>query len=325
MKFKAGIVGCGRIAGIKDYPRKDGFVGTHAQAYYRHPFFELTAAACPENREKFQKIWNVKNIYDDIDGLLENEKLDVISICSPNEFHFSQISQTLKSDNCPRVIFSEKPVCLMPSDFKKLLALSSKSSCKIVVNHTRRYDPGHQKVEEYIKKGELGNLICGRCDYYGGWLHNGSHLVDTLRMFFDDDIKIKSVSQGPPGRENDPCYNINLSIKKAPVDLIGFNKDYYQIYDCDFRFENGRINLSDFGKKIVIEKAYVNELNDRILKPLPDSPWKGLDSPMYHAIDLIEGYLKNNTSLSGHGVLLEEISGTMNLLWKVKETFDESK
>jgi len=324
MKFNVGIIGCGRIAGIYDKPHKTGFVGTHAQAYYRNKLFNIQTAVDSKNLETFQKIWSVPNGYFNINELLENEKLDVISVCSPNEFHYEHIKKILISDSCPKVIFAEKPICLKPSELKELKNLVNKTKCKIIVNHTRRYDPGHKRVRQFIKSQELGKLICGRCDYYGGWLHNGCHLIDTLRMLFDTDPMIESVDQGAPGKPNDPCINVKLKILNAPVDIISFDQNYYQIYDNEFRFEKGRIFLQDFGKKIVVEKSKSDERNDKVLVPLPDSPWKGIDSPLLHAVDLIGKYLADKVPLSGHGVLLDEVTSTMNILWKAREIYDNS-
>ena len=319
MKFKAGIVGCGRIAGINDTPRDTGFIGTHAQAYHKHPLFDIKAVACPDQHSLFQKIWNIPNGYNDLDEMLKNEKLDVISICSPNEFHYQQIKKILNSDSCPKVIFAEKPICLNQSDLNDLKKLIRKSKCELIVNHTRRYDPGHKKVKQLIRSQELGKLLSARCDYYGGWLHNGCHLIDTLRMLFDEEPIVESFQTGPPGRDDDPCLNVNLRIGNAPVDIIGFDKKYYNIYDSEFKFEKGRISLQDFGRKIIVEKVETNKNNEKTLKSFSSSPWKGLDSPMYHAVELISKYLTKKEPLSGHGVTLEEVTGTMNILLQTKE------
>ena len=72
-----------------------------------------------------------------------------------------------------------------------------------------------------------------------------------------------------------------------------------------------------------MEQVQINKINERVLTPLSDSPWKGLDSPMYHAVDLIGNYLRSNKPLSGHGVLLEEASDTMTILWKAKKMYDK--
>jgi hypothetical protein len=143
-------------------------------------------------------------------------------------------------------------------------------------------------------------------------------------MLFDTDPFIESVDNGAPGRPNDPCINVKLRILDAPVDIISFNQNYYQIYDNEFRFEKGRIFLQDFGQKIVVEKSKTDETNDKVLVPLPDSPWKGLDSPLFHAVGLIGKYLSDKEPLSGHGVLLDEVTSTMNILWKAMEILDNS-
>ena len=322
MKYNVGIVGCGRIAGLNDKPRKTCFVGTHAQAYFRHRLFDIKATVDPKNLEVFQKIWKIQNGYFDIDEMLDKEKLDVISVCSPNEFHYEHIKKILVSDSCPKVIFAEKPICLKPSELKELKDIVNKTKSKIIVNHTRRYDPGHQRVRQLIKSRELGKLVNGRCDYYGGWLHNGCHLIDTLRMLFDTNPLIEFVEQGAPGKPNDPCINVKLKIFDAPVDINSFDQNYYQIYDNEFRFEKGRIFLLDFGQKIVVEISKIDETNDKVLVPLQDSPWKGLDSPIFHAVDLISKYLANKEELSGYGVLLDEVTDTMNILWKAREKYD---
>lgn len=323
MKFKAGLIGCGRIAGIKDKPRDTGFVGTHALAYHQHPLFEIKAVFCPNRYKTFQEIWNIPNGYSDFNKMLDNEKLDVISLSSPNEQHFPQISKILESEYCPRVIFAEKPICLKSSELQSLKKSADRTQCKIIVNHTRRYDPGHIRVKELISSGKLGKFLNARYDYYGGWLHNGCHLIDTLRMIFNEEPKIESVIPGPPGRINDPCLNVKLNIAGGTIDIIGFDKKYYIIYDGELRFEKGRILLQDFGRKIIVEKVEENELNEQVLVPFPDSPWKGLDSPMFHAVDLISKYLTNKESLVGRGILLDEVAGTMNILWKAREMYEE--
>ena len=323
MKFKTGIVGCGRIAGINDQPRDTGFVGTHAQAYHQHPLFEIKAVTCPDRYKFFQKAWNIPNAYKNLDEMLKNEKLDVISICSPNEYHYPQIKKILNSNSCPKVIFAEKPICLKQSELEELKKMAIAANCEIIVNHSRRYDPGHIKVKQLINSQELGKLLSARCDYYGGWLHNGCHLIDTLRMLFDEEPIVESLNLGPPGRTDDPCLNVKLRIKDAPVDVTGFDKKYYNIYDSEFKFEKGRISLQDFGRKIIVEKVETNKNNEKTLIPFSDSPWKGLDSPMYHAIDLIAKHLKDKEPLSGHGVTLEEVTGTMNILLQTKDNYDK--
>lgn len=191
--FKVGIVGCGRVAGRMDRPRNDGFIATHAQAYYRHSGFVVTAAvsSTPEHLRAFQNTWEVPQGYTSLPEMLNGEPLDVISLCSPNERHALQLAQILESAKCPRVIFAEKPVCLSRQEGEQLKNAVERSKCLVVVNHSRRFDPGHIRLMQHIQNRELGELLWGRCDYYGGWLNNGCHVIDTLRMLFNEPLKIE--------------------------------------------------------------------------------------------------------------------------------------
>ena len=109
MSYKACIIGCGRIAGRYDFPNNSTYVDTHARAYFEHDKFQISAICDHEinNLNKFAKTWDVPNLYLDIDELIKNECPDVISICTPTNYHFDHFIKVIKSDNQPKVIFIE--------------------------------------------------------------------------------------------------------------------------------------------------------------------------------------------------------------------------
>ncbi len=325
--FKVGIVGCGKIAGRWDRPKSGKFIGTHALAYHKHPRFALEVAVNPtlEHLKAFQDTWKIPRGYISLPEMLDGESLDVISLCSPNEHHAAQLRQILESPHCPRVVFVEKPVCLNRSELEELKNVLNKRECLVIVNHSRRFDPGHIRLMQYIESDELGYLLQGRCDYYGGWLNNGCHVIDTLRMLFKKLLVIESAQEGPPGRINDPCLNVRLRISDAPVDITGFDEKYYQLYESEFRFEHGRVIIKEFGAQIFMEKAESNNIGERVLIPFPDSPWKGLDSPIYHAVASIGEYLEKGAIPAGRGILFEEAVDTMNILWTALEHLERGQ
>lgn len=322
--WKAAIVGCGVIAGSEDSPRREGTVESHAMAYYRHPEFTITAAVDtdPARLATFQGRWDIPGAYQSLTDMLESESIDIVSLCSPSRYHAPQLIEILESSSPVKVIFTEKPLCVDRHELASIIKASENNEPEILVNHTRRFDPAHVKLAEYIQKRELGTFLHGTCNYYGGWLNNGSHLVDTLRMLFDGELAIESVKPGAPGRINDPCLDVKLLINDAPVVIVSFDEKNYQIFESEFRFEKGRVLLRDFGADILVEKVEQNKLGERVLVPLPDSPWKGLDSPLYHGVDLISQYLGNSRSLAGRGILVDEASGTMDILWQALEKLE---
>ena len=309
MNYKACIIGCGRIAGRYDFPNNGTYVGTHARAYFEHDKFQISAICDHDknNLNKFAKTWDVPNLYLDIDELIKNECPDVISICTPTNNHFDHLIRVIKSENPPKVIFLEKPVCEDSNQYEKILKIAEEYSILVLVNHIRRFDPGHRKVKEYISSGNLGKLINGKVTYYGDWLNNGCHIIDTLIMFFNEiDLDDKN-SKG----------NFCVNIDKAEVRIEFFDEKYFQLYESDFRFENGRITINDFGSEINIEKVSKNEWGENVLTPISKTPIIGLDSPVFHAIDAIYQYLTDKKDLTKSGTTLFHTKNTMNIVWQV--------
>ena len=319
--WRVGIVGCGRIAGRNDHPRTDGPVVTHAQAYYRHPSFELTAAVNRgvEGLREFQHTWHVPRGYLSLEEMLDSGQLDVISICSPNELHFSQAVQILTSHARPKVLLIEKPVCLGAEELASLIDLAQRTEVEVIVNHTRRFDPAHRQLAQLVRSGKLGPLVEGRCTYYGGWLHNGTHLVDTVRMLFDEEPHVVSAVVASGGRIGDHNLDVQLQVGNAKILLEAFDETYYQLFESEFRFESGRVQLLDFGARIVIEQVELNEIGERVLIPTKESPLQGLVSPLYYAVESIDAHLRGRNVFHELGVDLSAAALTMRTIWRAKD------
>lgn len=321
-RIRAAIIGCGKIAGIKDHPRDSIPIKTHAQAYHQHPDFELVATCDvdPDALHLFNANWNIEHGFLDIRDLNAREVPDVISICSPTIEHFRQLEILLQAASPPKVIFVEKPICNTVVELDRLDELNEDRKVTLLANHTRRFDPKHRDLADLIQKKTFGDLVMGHCYYYGGWLNNGTHLIDTLRMLFAEEPVGPSVLPGKPGRPNDPCWDVQLNWGDAPVSLQSFDENYYQLFEMNLFFENGRILIKDFGGSIIIEEREIDLLDQRILEPLPSSPWRGLETPLYYAVDAMAKFLKGKGSLEETGATLPEVRKTMRIVWDISDT-----
>jgi predicted dehydrogenase len=231
--------------------------------------------------------------------------------------------QLLESPSRPRVLFVEKPVCINPKELDCLMERAKQVAVAVVVNHTRRFDPAHQQVAHLIRSGVMGALLEGKCVYYGGWIHNATHVVDTLRMLLAQEPKVVSAVVSGPGRRGDPNLNVRLLIEDAPVAIEGFDEAHYQLFESELRFQRGRIRLLDFGAVIAIEQVEVNEMGERVLRPAQCSPVQGLLSPVSHAVDAIDAYLRGHDRLQELGVDLASAAATMSVIWQAKEMAGE--
>jgi len=306
--FSAAIVGAGRIAGLADAPSDSGPVRTHAQAYTRHPSFRLQAVVDPDEsrRERFRAVWHVPEAYASIDEL---PAVDAVSICSVTSAHFPQL-QRLMQNGSARAILCEKPVCERPAELDALLAIDHRL---VLVNHSRRFDPAHQRVAADIHAGRFGELIAGRCDYYGGWLHNGTHLIDTLRMLIGE-LRVDRAAVSAPGKPDDPCLDVRVFAGGAPVDLFGFDERHYQLFEIDLRFTEGRVLARNFGEELIVEQVTTNNIQERYLAPASESPLRGLDDPLYRAVDVMAAHLAGGSA--GCGATLADAAETMRTIWR---------
>ncbi len=323
--WQVGIVGCGRIAGLKDRPQSTGPVTTHAQAYHRHPSFHLAAVTShpQEDAQRFGGIWGVPLVFPSLHEMLTAGNLDVISICSPDECHFSQAREILEAPRQIRALFIEKPVCLKEEELTCLMELSRETGVVVAVNHSRRFDSAHRQAAQLCRSGELGSLIKGRAIYYGGWRHNGVHLIDMLYMLLREEPVIVAAVMAGLNKPEDPDIAVDLRVGEAHIAVESFDEAYYQLFEMELLFQFGRIRFLDFGSQIHIERVQVNDLGERELKPIPDSPLRGLASPLYAAVGALDAQLQGQEVFSALGVDLTAAHATMNLIWQaVKLTVD---
>ena len=185
--IKTLLVGCGNIAGGFDFDQ--GILpSTHAGAYKYHSNFDLTACVDPDNArlKQFSVDWKVKytflNMKEVIDSGLD---FDVVSICSPTQYHHSNICDVLNLKSKPKLIFCEKPLAKKYEEAIDIMRMCEQAGVLLVVNHTRRWDPKVIELRNFIATGELGEVRSVVGYYNKGILNNGSHMVDLLLSLFD--------------------------------------------------------------------------------------------------------------------------------------------
>ncbi|MBV9358813.1 MAG: Gfo/Idh/MocA family oxidoreductase, partial [Chloroflexi bacterium] len=92
--YRVGIVGTGRIAGsiqdeVENLPFSFLLPYSHAGAYASVPATRLIAAADlnAERLAAFARRWDLEATYADYRTMLERERLDIVSVCTPTPSH----------------------------------------------------------------------------------------------------------------------------------------------------------------------------------------------------------------------------------------------
>lgn len=313
--FKAGIVGCGMIAGAYEDPAAPGTY-SHAKAYRSNPAFAELGLVDrhPERAEALARRYSGR-AYPDVAALLAGLRPDAVSVCVPDDLHFEVLREVLTSPHRPRVVFAEKPVCTDPAQLGELEGLERSSGARVVVNHTRRFDPAHRRLRDLVAGGTLGSLLRGQVDYYGGFRHLGVHVVDLLQFLFGAALEPAELRHCCPSKyPDDPTLDGTLLLGAAPVRLSGIPESHYQVLDISLFFERGQIRLTDFGKRVEVNRRTVNAEKENVLEPDPALSGPGLESPIVCAVAAVAAALEGRGALDEFG--LAEARKTMETLWK---------
>lgn len=290
--FKCLLVGCGKIAGLND-PSNLSF---HAPAIFSTKGLSICGAydINHDNLFNFCSTYRCQPFTDIAKAILDC-KPDIVSICTSDDTHYSLIKQILSFKSSVKVIFVEKPVCISLSELDDLSLIADTTNIPIVVNHSRRFNRNYQELCGIIRDGTLGQLVKARLSYYGGWIHNGIHLVDTFRYLLKEDIlwisinRLESVIYSSKGY----TFGINGISKTSHADVTIFPADenHYQLFEFDLFFENGRVRVQDFNSIFKVQRKTTNNYGENILGPPIHLPVKQATSEMQNAYFVLCQYL----------------------------------
>lgn len=144
-KLGVGIVGLGSI-----FPR-------HCEAIKKISELELRAV-CDSRKEVAQKIGRKENVkyYSDYHDIINDENVDIISVCTPNGLHFPIGMETAKKG---KHCIMEKPLALDYSDAHKLVTLFKKQRKWLFPVLQVRYNPAIMVLKKYVDKNSLGKIF----------------------------------------------------------------------------------------------------------------------------------------------------------------------
>ena len=154
-------------------------------------------AVCDKNKELLNNIKDKKiKKYIDLNELIENEKLDLISILTPSGFHYEN---AIKCCGKVKTIIIEKPITLKLSHAKNLISLSKKKKSKIFVVLQNRFNDPIIELKKAINRNLFGNIFLATVrlrwsrgkEYYaqskwrGTWKLDGGVIANQTSHFID--------------------------------------------------------------------------------------------------------------------------------------------
>ena len=279
--YKAGLVGLGGMASGGD--PGDPYAYSHASGLCHNGRFELSAAAdiSADKVKQFDQKWGgcFKNThyYSSVAEMIQNEKLDVIAICTRGRWHFPVAMEAIHAQHPPKVIFIEKAPTASLEEMDLLMEAAAKRDILIMVSYSRHWYPHMKWVKGLLDDGLIGQIktVVGYCR---GWLLSmGSHQTDMICQFAgydpvavtakgrfenDPDIKWHSVDNLPEGYGPEPLLdNMMIEYKSGITGYhIGEYNDYWGLY-CDIFGSAGRVRVQADLLKVHAYSGFEKEID----------------------------------------------------------------
>ena len=190
-KLKTVIAGCGKI-----FPM-------HAVPVSRDPHAMLTAVCDvkPERAGAAAERFGCR-AYTDFEVMLEQEKPDVVHICTPHYLH-APLACLAMEQGCH--VLTEKPMAIALADARRMLDTAAATGRTLGVIFQNRYNAGSQLIRRCLDNGDLGEVRAARVlltwdrspeyysqsDWKGTWDKEGGgviidqaiHTLDLMRWF----------------------------------------------------------------------------------------------------------------------------------------------
>lgn len=240
-------------------------------------------------------------------NLPDNERIDFVSIVTPNHLHFEPAKLALESGFH---VVLDKPMTLNLKEAKQLKEIALKTEKLLCLTHTYTGYPMVKQAKQLIAKGVLGTIRKVYVEYPQGWLSTELEGTDNKQAAWRTDPKRSGIA-GAMGDIGTHAFNLAEYVSGLSVTKIGADintKVKGRKLDDDgavlLRFKNGasgvliatqiaageenNIKLRVYGEKGGIE--WKQEDNNSLLV-------KWLDKPMEvwrAGADYLGSYAKHN-------------------------------
>lgn len=249
--------------------------GEHIKAYKNNPHCEVVAIGSrrAESAKAKAAEANVEcTIYTDYDELLKDKRVDIVSICTPNDRH---AFETIKAAEAGKHILIEKPVALNLDDLVKMRDAVRKAGVKTVVSFVLRWNPLFQCIKGLQKTPAIGRIFYAEVDYWhplGRWykgfdwvitkasggsmlLAAGCHAVDAIRYFVESEVaEVTAYSNNMGPCEYDANIVVAMKFQNGTIGKVSASWDVASpyIFNIELLGENGTIRDNKLFSKALL-------------------------------------------------------------------------
>ncbi|MYB77186.1 MAG: Gfo/Idh/MocA family oxidoreductase [Chloroflexi bacterium] len=190
--YRVGIVGLGRVASsiqeeVAGYAGRMLLPYSHTHAYAAVPQTRVCAVADvdPQKTAAYVEQWEPEcgeiAVHSSYEDMLQREDLDIVSVCTHAPLHAPVTLAAAEAG--VKAVFCEKAIATSLAEADKMVAACDERNVKLVINHTRRWDPYYETALALIADGRIGNVRTISAHFAGVLIHTGIHWLDVMLMF----------------------------------------------------------------------------------------------------------------------------------------------
>jgi predicted dehydrogenase len=235
------VAGLGRVGAA--YPEQDGLPPrTHLSAVRATPGLKLVAIVDPNRaaRDAARKRHGLN------DGVFEADHLDdlpahvrpvLVVLSGPVDARMDGLAWALARG--AKAVFCEKPFASTIAEGTAMIVAAARHGTTLRVNFHRRFDPGHIRA----RKAFAGRPIAAQLRYAKGLTNYGSHLIDLVLDWLGMPAEVRAES---PLKSENPGFRLRYA-DRLEVAATGLTDVDYDVFEIDFHFRNGRLELANGG------------------------------------------------------------------------------
>jgi UDP-N-acetyl-2-amino-2-deoxyglucuronate dehydrogenase len=305
-KIRIGVVGCGRIS------------RNHFDSINNHQEDMELVSICDNDKQVLSLHQSELKVngYDDLNDMLKNEKLDLISLCTPSGLH---AEQTKISARFGVNVMTEKPMATRWEDGLEMVRACENADVRLFVVKQNRFNHTLRLLKKAIEENRFGrinmvhiNVFWNRPqEYYdqaqwrgtwefdgGAFMNQASHYVDLLDWLIGPIDKIQAMTSTSRDIEVEDTGVLNIkwrtgTLGSMSVTMLTYNKNLEG--SITILGENGTVKVGGIAVNDIEHwefdnpMDYDNEINDANYNT---TSVYGFGHPLYYEniIQVLRGY-----------------------------------
>jgi UDP-N-acetylglucosamine 3-dehydrogenase len=133
--------------------------------------------------------------YNDIEDLLNDPEIEVVSVCVPTTHHYNVVMKAIEHG---KHVLVEKPIAFTEEEAEGMIKAAKEKGVILSTGHVERFNPAVQKAKELIENDVIGDVVSASAKRVGPFpprikdvgvaIDLAIHDLDVMYYLFDEEV-----------------------------------------------------------------------------------------------------------------------------------------